>query len=302
MRHQTGLFFGLAVAVVSAGCLGRPIQPTPVPVRTLQPTPTAAPIRRTASGLPSIQVTAKDSAYDMPDQIPAGWVSFTMQNEASSQRNAQLFRLNDGVTFDQAAAAFSTGQAPQNLVTFAGGLGTVPPGGTQTVVEQLTPGQYVMVSLIHDWFLVFHVPPGLVKVFRVVAPPGPQAADALPATQEDGVVHMLDFRYTLPEITPGEHTYRLVNEGQQPHEILIRRINPGNTLADVQAYIRDPGGQPPPYDEQGSGGALVDEPGSTEWMSLDLPVGDYVGICFVTEPSTGKSHAELGMLTEFNVK
>ena len=113
---------------------------------------------------------------------------------------------------------------------------------------------------------------------------------------------MLDYAYTLPSVTPGEHTYKLVNKGADPHEILIRQINPGKTLADVTAYVIDPRGEPPPYDELGSGGALVFGGGSTAWMTLDLTPGDYVGICFVVEPKSQKTHTQLGMVIQFEAR
>jgi hypothetical protein len=293
------VLLGFAIALVSVGCLGRPVQPTPVPPR--QPTPTPPTIGRTASGLPSIEITALDAGYQAPEEMPAGWVQATLVNRSSAQRNVQFFRINPGISLDELAGALTSGEYPvPRLVQFGGGLGTVPPGGKQQTVMQLTEGQYVMASLIHDWYLVPRVPPGVYKQFRVVpAPPVP--ASALPE-RDDGELAMLDYSYTLPNMTSGEHTYKLVNKGEDPHEILIRQINPGKSLADVTSYVIDPGGLPPPYDEFGSGGALVFGGGTTAWMTLDLTPGDYVGICFVVEPKSQKTHTQLGMVIQFEVR
>jgi len=141
----------------------------------------------------------------------------------------------------------------------------------------------------------------MVKLLRVVPATTPVPASALPQ-RHDGELVMLDFSYEMPPMRPGEHTYKVVNRGKEPHEILIRQILPGKTLADSIAYIENPAGQPPPYDEYGSGGALVFGADAVAWMTLDLEPGDYVGICFVVEPRTGKTHTQLGMITEFEVR
>jgi len=289
---------GLAIAVGSVGCLGRPVQPTPVPPR--QPTQNPAIIGRTSTGLPSVEIRALDAGYEAPDELPAGWLSVSLRNQASQQRNVQFFRINEGIALDDLARALTSGEYPvPGLVQFAGGLGTVPPGGRQVTTLEMTEGSYVMASLIHDWFLVPRVPPGVYKLFKVVSAPAVPAA-ALPQ-RDDGELIMLDYAYTLPRITAGEHTYKLINNGNDPHEILIRQILPGKTLADSVAYVENPGGLPPPYDETGSGGALVFGAGKSAWMTLDLTPGSYIGICFVVEPKSGKTHTQLGMITQFEV-
>jgi hypothetical protein len=299
MNRPRTVLLALVLAMATAGCLGRPVQPTPVPPRL--PTPTPPIVGRTASGLPTIVITARDAAYEAPEEMPAGWVSVTLNNGASQQRNVQFFRINPGISVDELATALTSGEYPvPRLVQFAGGLGTVPPGGRQETVMELTEGRYVMASLIHDWYLVPRVPPGVYRLFRVVPAPA-IAAVALPQ-QHDGELAMLDYAYTLPIIGSGKHTYKLTNKGNDPHEILIRQISPGKTLDDVVAYVLDPGGLPPPYDESGSGGALVFAAGTSAWMTLDLTPGDYIGICFVVEPKSGKTHTQLGMVIQFQVR
>jgi hypothetical protein len=267
-----------------------------------QPTPTPPPITRAASGLPQVDIIARDASYEAPEEIPAGWMQVTLHNGSNAQRNVQFFRINPGISLDELAGALTSGEYPvPRLVQFSGGLGTVPPGGKQVTVLELTEGSYVMASLVHDWYLVPRVPPGVYKLFRVVPPTAPVAPSALPQ-RDDGELAMLDYAYTLPNMKSGEHTYKLVNKGVDPHEILIRQILPGKTLADSIAYVENPGGLPPPYDEFGAGGALVFEGGKTAWMTLDLSPGKYVGICFVVEPLTGKTHTQLGMIIEFEVE
>jgi hypothetical protein len=39
----------------------------------------------------------------------------------------------------------------------------------------------------------------------------------------------------------------------------------------------------------------------TECPDLKLAKGNYAAVCFVTDPATGKSHLELGMITPFTI-
>ena len=48
----------------------------------------------------------------------------------------------------------------------------------------------------------------------------------------------------------------------------------------------------------GSGGV---EPGQTGFVDLALSPGQYVAMCFITDPASHKHHAELGMIAPFTV-
>jgi LPXTG-motif cell wall-anchored protein len=91
-------------------------------------------------------------------------------------------------------------------------------------------------------------------------------------------------------------TWKITNTGPQAHEMGLLRLNPGKTLADALAAGEN---GPPPYTSLGGMQAL--NPGNSGWVTLDLQPATYVAICFIPDPATGKSHAELGMVAQFTV-
>src|SRR5688500_9028496 len=131
------------------------------------------------------------------------------------------------------------------------------------------------------------VPPGMVKAFQVVGNGTALASGAAEAAGErsDGRLIFTDFAFTMPRIRAGERLLEVVNEGVQPHEILIKRLDPGKTLVDALAFARRPVGQPP-YDD--AGGLLVVERGERSWMTVDLIAGRYVAVCYFVDPNSGK--------------
>ncbi|HEU5315003.1 MAG TPA: MMPL family transporter [Chloroflexota bacterium] len=248
-----------------------------------------------AAPLPTLEITAHDASYSAPDLIPAGRRAITLRNGGTQLRNAQLMRVKDGVSLPELAAAFRQGtDTALRMVNFAGGPGTVLPGGEQEVVQDLKEGQYVMVTLLHDEAGQQVTPQGMVKPFQVVG----AAPRAERAERSDGRLVFTDFAFSLPRIRPGERVLEVVNEGVQPHEVLFKRLKTGATLNDARAYALRPAG-PAPYED--AGGLLMVERGERAWMKVDMAPGSYVALCYFPDPNSGKTHIELGMINQFTV-
>jgi hypothetical protein len=49
------------------------------------------------------------------------------------------------------------------------------------------------------------------------------------------------------------------------------------------------------------GGVEALDIGQRQWLPTTLQPGNYVAVCFIPDPATGKPHAALGMLREFTV-
>src|SRR5919205_417196 len=66
---------------------------------------------------PVIDIMASDYAFDAPDTLPAGLVTVRLMNHGQEPHHAQLLRLNDGVSFDDFAAALEAeGESALRLV------------------------------------------------------------------------------------------------------------------------------------------------------------------------------------------
>jgi hypothetical protein len=97
----------------------------------------------------------------------------------------------------------------------------------------------------------------------------------------------------------GRSTLRVVNDGQQFHEIAVMRLAPGKTLDDAKGFFSAPAG-PPPFEPLGGMQGL--DPGGSGYMTLDLQPGQYVAVCHIPDRASGKSHLSLGMIAGFTVQ
>jgi hypothetical protein len=85
----------------------------------------------------------------------------------------------------------------------------------------------------------------------------------------------------VPEGFTGQGTVAVTNTGDQAHELTIV-----GGPADAQV---------------GAGGLTTIAPGSTGYLDLDLPPGDYSFVCFVTDPDSGQIHLQLGMQADVTI-
>ncbi len=247
----------------------------------------------------SIDVSAADFSFDVSNKVvAAGRVPVKLHNNGSEPHQVMILRLHDGVTIDQyLSAAHSDEGAAGSLIDNAGGVNIVDPGASATGYADLRPGSYALVCYIPSADHVGHLHKGMVAELTV---PERAANAQVAAPTALGDIVLQDFNFTLPPQgigTPG--TYRIVNHGAQAHEFVVMRIDDGKTLNDVIPYLQAGfQGDKPLTFAGGSGGV---EPGQAGYADLALSPGQYVAMCFITDPASHKHHAELGMILPFTV-
>jgi hypothetical protein len=248
--------------------------------------------------LPQVVFKGLDYAFDSPDTIEAGLVTLEFENIGKEDHHLQLARLNDGVTFEQFVSALQTeSSAALALVETVGGVGVIQPGVTQSVIVNLQkPGLYVALCILPNAEGIPHLALGMIKPIEVIAPENVSAE----TPEADLEVHMLDFGYDLPsQINAGKQTWEVFNAGVQPHELLIGKLKDGKTISDVMTHLQNGEQGDAPYAFQG--GAQGMATGYSNFVELDLAVGEYVALCFIPDPATGKPHFALGMVRPFTV-
>lgn len=182
------------------------------------------------------------------------------------------------------------------LVTLPGGPAVVPPGQSTEVTIDLTPGRYLVLCLVPGHDGVPYAAKGMVSMTTVVD----KGRRAATAPKADLTVTLRDFSFDLPErIKAGKQVWQVVNEGPPPHEIVLIKLAPGQTLDDVAAYMHHPMGTPPFEDAGGMQGLSA---GSVGYFHVDLRPGAYVALCHIPDPASGKAHEELGMVKPFVVE
>ena len=136
-------------------------------------------------------------------------------------------------------------------------------------------------------------------------------ADRAAAPEADLVVRLMDFSFALDSLVPaGRHTIRVENVGVEPHDLVMMKLAPGKTVADIvtamnpeRARRADQAGEPPPPLESlmtGAGGIAAIAPGMESFFEADLSPGEYVLVCMATAPD-GRSHIEHGMVKQIRV-
>ncbi|GAA2066604.1 hypothetical protein GCM10009839_92990 [Catenulispora yoronensis] len=262
----------------------------------------------------TVDITAVEPlAYtvDTHGTLEAGYVHVAFRNQGHVAHQAQLFRLNDGVTYAQwladlhgpnPNAAFFTDAAP------TGGATPVVPGARQDVWGVLSGGTYVVACFVPGPGGVPHVLLGMYQPFEVVGSVPAWAQQLAPAFGRPAwaSIQAHDLTYTMPPSLVRGALIRFDDtDSADVHELNLGKLLPGKTVDDAKGWFAasannplvDPG--PPPFTFEGGYGAVV--PGQGGWFRVEADPGRYIAFCLVPDDETGKSHASMGMVTGFTV-
>jgi hypothetical protein len=272
------------------------------------------PSQKPAAGPNVVSLTATEYAIQAPDTIPAGWTNLRLANRGKEIHYGHIVQLEPGRTVQELVAAYAeairtSGPRPKWVKRFGGPGGAVP-GDSSSVTQYIEPGSYVWICPIEDNGGNPHFGKGEVKPFVVRASDGAMA-DRAARPEASLVVRLMDFSFALDSSVPaGRHTIRVENAGVEPHDLVMMKLNPGKTVAELIAAMnperaRRPGqaAEPPPPLESlvtGTGGIAVIAPGMESFFEANLSPGEYVLLCMTTAPD-GRSHIEHGMVKQIRI-
>ena len=293
-RARQALRLGIGLAVLTAfACTAA----APNPTRTDTSAPTATSV---ALAVADLQIETADYSFIMPDTLPSGWTKITLKNMGQTPHHVQLFRGKPNVTAQQLQDAIKAGpEAIFKISSAEGGPGTVVPTSSTETYLRLLPGTYLLACFVSGADNVPHLAKGMTKIVTVT---DKSAGSLLTPPKTEGRIDLKDFTIQgIPESLPaGRHVFRVANAGPQPHEANVLQLAPGKTVRDVLEFFASPTGQPP---FTPMGGVQGVTPGTEDaLLVLDLKPGNYLAICNIPDPASGKPHAALGMVKEFPVK
>lgn len=253
-----------AVLLVASACGGA----TPSAERTASAIP--APSPTPAYG--EATVRASEYSFDLRAELPAGLTILTFENAGQAGHNMALVRLKDGKTFDDLEAAIP--KAPAGLapvIEFAGGAVRARPGEQRKLIFDLTVGLYAVFSSAPAAGGPEFITKKMWKGFSVV-----QRSGDLPREPEAQVSIAMNDAATagLPErVAPGGQIWKFGAEGTARRALVLARLEPNKTEADLAAWLKAQAGPAP---ATFVGGMLALSPGRRAWTYLDLAPGEYV--------------------------
>ena len=267
----------------------QPSAPQTAPEATVAPSE-EAPAEASAApeagaALPEIAITARDFAFDMPAEIPSGWVSLTLTNEGEVNHHGIVMRLLDGVTMDDALAAMGDEEGDQTEISdLEFFLPDTDPGSSNQATVEMAPGHWIIFSVSMDAStdgeMTSDVARGSIAEFDVVE------SDAVAAPPEADLTLTIGADdFDLPaEMTAGQHTIQIVNDsGQENGYAFILKMEDGTTMDDVMAMFdalfsgqeMDMENMPVFY---AVGGLMAYNLGDSYYTTVDLTPGDYTVI------------------------
>lgn len=275
---------GQAAAEVKAGDQGAPAAP-------------AADISFPGANLATYVAT--NYAFDGPRSLAAGLTTFRLVNRGQELHHLILAKLTGGKSAEDLVKAMEAephGAPPGWAVLEGGPAGTVP-GSQSNATLVLEPGSYAVVCVIPSADGVAHFAKGMMEAVEVV--PESRTVES-PEPEADLTVKLVDYDFRLPEsVSAGRHVVRVDNAGDEPHELVVWRLPPGKSLADLLSWVDGGLAGPPPG--KPIGGLSPVKAGGHGYFVTDLPAGDYALICFVPDDEDGKPHFAHGMAKQITV-
>jgi hypothetical protein len=243
-----------------------------------------------------LDVRTRDFAFEAPDSVSAGVTTIRLENRGHELHHVQLLRLTGGHEFGELEDSIAAGGRLPDWAERVGGP-NVPGPEPSEVTLVLWEGTYAMICVIPSpTDGKSHFRKGMVHRLDVVG-----AAAARPAElRADIRLALDDYRFMVDSVLPaGRHLIQVSNVGRHHHEVVLFRLAPGKTPADLLAWAAKLVGPPPGIP---SGGTTGLAPGGTNIMNVDLAPGEYALVCFVHDPGEALPHASRGMISRIRVR
>lgn len=178
----------------------------------------------------------------------------------------------------------------------AGGPNAVAPGDTSYATVILEPGHVALACWVDSEDGQMHVMKGMMTALDV-SPAGGRSTEMADA---DVALTLRDYAIDMSAApAPGHRIFRVENRGPGVHDVELFRMEPGATMADIDAWSQHPGKGSPKA--RPLGGMVGIEHGHHGWFAVDLTPGDYLLVCLIPGEKGVLHYAGHGMLKRFHV-
>lgn len=245
-----------------------------------------------ARSLPEVVIEVAADGLKVPAEMPAGIVAVTYRNSTDAPASPGLGWLKPGHTIAEFEQALGNDDFPAIIgMANTPGSASLQPGESERQTYDVPEGEVLVVNFPDN------APPQM----ETSVATGRSAASAPTAAVK---ATLSEFSFTLPsEIPAGAQLWEISNTGEQWHHLVVLKLNEGTTIEELIAMSnsqQEPEG-PPPFEEVAYFGEISG--GTTAWVTLDIPAGDYHAVCFLpnTADEQMRSHLSHGMLRAIKV-
>lgn len=268
----------------------------------------------------TLSITTSDVGEDRfatkaPGSIKGGLVKVVFKNAGKMPHEAQLIRLEQGRTAQEAVEVIDSGKTPEWL-RGAGGVGVTAPGQQGTTMINLPAGDYAVIDTGQGGGeALTPATRGALAEFEVTpGEPGelPQTSASIVAEDdgehgeagkgEDAGEHEHGFETT--GLKAGRNMVLFDNRSDEIHHAVMAPIIGDTTLEEVGEALasEEPPSGPPPVDFENAVVTSVLDGKTKEVTELELRAGRYALLCFLSDrEGGGKPHFAEGMLEEVMV-
>ena len=246
-----------------------------------------------------VTVRAVDFAFEAPDRIPAGTITFRLVNDGFELHHLWLVKLTNGKTprdFTNAMEGWSDVAAMPSWAIDVGGPNEAARGIPVEATMTLEPATYMMICYVPSPDGKLHVMKGMVRPLVVTAAGASRPAEP----KSDVLLTLTDYGFDVkPALSAGKHTIRVENAAEQSHEVAIARLERGRVEQAIEWYNAGGVGPGP---VTALGGAAGIAKGRRLFLDVDFSPGEYLFLCFIPDAKDGKPHSEHGMVRQLSVK
>jgi hypothetical protein len=241
-----------------------------------------------------------------PKTMEAGYHTLMLENEADAPSTLYVFQVKESSTpeavqeaWNNVNASFMGGGDPNAAINALLEVANVlsgplsEPNASNEIGLEFTPGDYLLIGEARG-----EEGPQQGTLNLTVS----EASATTAAPEADVNVVMADFAFSVPgDIQSGDQLWKVTNEGQQIHHMIIMKPNEGKTLDDILAYDPASGGEEPATEV-----AIIEvmTNGESAYKTMNLEPGEYIAICFMpdhAEGGDGMPHFMHGMVQNFTV-
>ncbi|MGH2975040.1 MAG: hypothetical protein ACRDLL_09280 [Solirubrobacterales bacterium] len=247
----------------------------------------------------SLKISEKGqkASYQVPKSAPGGLVAVNLTNQGEAPHGVQFIQYTGGHGENDVLKQLgSNSNKIPSWIKLWGGIGSVPPGATDTADVNLPAGNYVLADAA-----AFSGPsngPPATAPLKVTAGTSGDLPST-PATVTAANPAKDKFKWEISGLTTGSNRVTFNSKGKEAVHLILAVPVKGKAppLSQIKKDLAS-NGPPPPYaDAQDAQSTAILDGGASQTASLDLKKpGQYIFFCPLTDRDGGKPHFEEGLL------